>query len=119
MLKFFADECINNDITLALRQNNFDVTTVLEVKLTGKPDDNIFEFAKKTKRILLTFDRGFGDIFRFDISHSSGVIVILSGKMKKDEVIKTILGFIKFISNKNIEGKLVIVGKNKVRIVGR
>ncbi len=119
MLKFFVDECINIDVVLALRQNSFDVTTVGEVKLTGKPDDTIFEFAKKTKRILLTFDRGFGDIFRFDISHSSGVIVILSGKMKKNEVIKTVLGFIKFISNKNLEGKLVIVGKNKIRIIGR
>ena len=119
MLKFFADECINTDIILALRQNNFNVKTVREVKLTGTSDDEVFNFAKNSKRILLTFDRGFGDIFRFDIANSFGIVVILNGKMKKDEVIKIILEFIKFIANKNLKGKLVIVGKNKIRIVGR
>ncbi|MFH1456568.1 MAG: DUF5615 family PIN-like protein [Patescibacteria group bacterium] len=119
MLKIFADECINKDIILVLRQNDFDVKTVKDAKLIGASDDEIFNFIKKSKRILVTFDRGFGDIFRFDISKSSGVIVVLNAKMKKDEVANTILGFTKFIANKNLKGKLVIVGKNKVRIIGR
>ena len=70
MLKFFADECINKDIVMALRQQGFDVLTVREAGLTGADDENVLKFASENKRILLTFDRGFGDIFRFNISKS-------------------------------------------------
>lgn len=120
MLKIFADECINLDVILALRQNGFDTFTVKDAKLTGSDDEAIFKFAYENKRILLTYDRGFGDIFRFNISKSSGVIVVLTGKMKKNEIINIILGFMS-IKNKqaNLRGKLIIIGKTKIRITKR
>ena len=119
MIKIFADECISTDIILSLRNNNFDVLTVKEAGLTGSEDDLIFDFSLKNKRTLLTFDRGFGDIFRFNISKSSGVIVILVNQMFREEIADILLNFISFIKSDDLKGRLVIIGKTKIRISGR
>jgi len=120
MLKLFVDECINWDIVFALRQNSFDALTVKDAKLTGSDDETIFKFACENKRILLTYDRGFGDIFRFNISKSSGIIIVLTGQMKKAEIVNIVLSFISTIDKRtDLRGKLVIIGKSKIRITER
>ena len=120
MLKLFIDECINWDVIFALRQSGFDALTVKDAKLTGSDDETIFKFACDNKRILLTYDRGFGDIFRFNISKSSGVIIVLTGRMKKDEVVNIVLSFMSTVDKQtDLRGKLVIIGKSKIRITKR
>lgn len=121
MLKFIADECINWDIVVALREQGFDVLTIKEAKLTGADDDTVFSFACTNKRILLTFDRGFGDIFRFNISKSYGLMIVLISQMNKKEIIDIPLNFISIINKRgdNLRGKLIIIGKTKIRISQR
>jgi hypothetical protein len=70
----------------------------------------------KTKRVLLTFDRGFGDIFRFDLSKSFGVMIILIFQMTKAEMTNLPLAFLGSRSKEDWRGKLVILGKRKVRV---
>lgn len=102
-----------------MRNKNFDVLTIKEAGLTGSEDEIIFDFAFKNKRALLTFDRGFGDIFRFNISKSSGVIIILVNQIFREEIADILLNFISFIKSSDLKGKLVIIGKTKIRISGR
>ena len=120
MLKLFIDECVNLDVVLALRQNGFDALTVKDAKLTGSDDEIVFKFAYENKRVLLTYDRGFGDIFRFNISKSKGVIIVLTGRMRKNEIINIILSFMSTINKQaDLHGKLVIIEKSKIRITKR
>lgn len=116
MIKFFVDECINIDIILALRQKGVDVLTVKDAGLTGSDDEIVYNFAKDNHRVLLTFDRGFGDIFRFNISKSAGVIIILVNQMAYFEIADILFAFFLEIGKGNIRGKLVIIGKSKIRI---
>ncbi|PIU33304.1 hypothetical protein COT04_00720 [Candidatus Shapirobacteria bacterium CG07_land_8_20_14_0_80_39_12] len=120
MFRFFSDECVNTDIVLGLRKAGVDVLTVREAGLTGTDDDAIFSFAAENKRILLSFDRGFGDIFRFNIRGSSGVIVVLVGQMRKSEIIKIILTFLGIVkTGAGLRGKLAILGKTRIRLINR
>ena len=86
MIKLFADECINSSLVFALKKSGFDVLTVREAGLSGSSDEIIYNFAQTKQRVLLTFDRGFGDIFRFNIAESHGVIVILANQMERDKI---------------------------------
>jgi len=119
MLKIFADECVHQDMISALEQNDFDVMTANQAGLTGSDDESIFNFALENKQILLTFDRGFGDIFRFSIAKSSGVIIMLMSQMSKTETIDILLKFLDFIKKDKLNGKLAIIGKTKIRISTR
>ncbi len=119
MFKILADECINTDIITMLRNRGFNVLAAKEAGLSGKSDEDVFDFAQKSKRILLTFDRGFGDIFRFKIRESSGVILLLIHNMSRAEIIDIPLTFFSVLSKRNLAGKLVIIGKHKIRIIER
>ena len=74
MYKIFADECIHTDLIEALKINGHLVQTVHDVGLSGATDAEIFNHAVSNSLILLTFDRGFGDIFTYNISKSVGSI---------------------------------------------
>ncbi|HHE45969.1 MAG TPA: hypothetical protein ENL05_01315 [Candidatus Moranbacteria bacterium] len=119
MAKIFADECINYDLVLALRKAGFDVLTVKEVKLIGCDDETIYNFAQTNRRILLTFDRGFGDIFRFDIVKSYGVIIVLISRIDRKNIADIIIKFLNGFKTRKLRGKLVIIAGNKIRISQR
>jgi len=119
MLKIFADECVHTDLIKAIKSLGVDIITTQETKLSGKSDEDIFNYCVKSNRILLTFDRGFGDIFRFDIATSEGVVILLISRMKKEEILGIATSFFKKYQNKNLKGKLVIIGKTRVRILKR
>jgi predicted nuclease of predicted toxin-antitoxin system len=118
MVKILADECIHQDLIEALDKIGFNVLTVYKANLKGVSDDSIFNFAIKSKRVLLTFDRGFGNFFRFNIKKSAGVVIVLIDQMEKKEIIRNTLSFFKNIKQKILKGKLIIIGKTKVRIRG-
>ncbi len=82
---------------MALRNEGFDVLTIADLKLNGVSDETVFKNVVKHKRVLLTYDRGFGDIFRFDISKSYGIIVVLISQMTREEIIKLTIGFLKMV----------------------
>lgn len=116
MLKILADECIHQDLIDSLEKAGLGILGVYETNLKGVSDDSIFNFAVKSKRVLLTFDREFGNFFRFNIGKSAGVVVILIGQMEKEEIIKNTLDFFRNLKQKDLIGKLIIVSKTKVRI---
>ncbi len=73
MLEILADECVHKDLVEALEREGFDILRVKDIE-KGANDERVFELAKESKRVLLTFDRGFGDFFRFDIESSAGIV---------------------------------------------
>lgn len=120
VFKILADECVNTDVVMGLRENGLDVLTVREAGLTGSDDGTIFKFASENKRTLLSFDRGFGDIFRFNISKSHGVIVVLVGQMRRRTIVTIILNFLAVMKKTaDLRGKLAILGRTKIRIINR
>ena len=87
MLKIFADECINTDLVLTIKNSGFYVLSTKEAGLTGASDEEVFDFAIEKDLVILTADRGFGDIFRFNIGNSRGVIVVLVDQMTREELL--------------------------------
>ena len=58
MIRFVADENLNNDIIRGMRlsEADVDIVRVQDVGLYGAPDPDILEWAAQTRRILLTHD---------------------------------------------------------------
>ena len=119
MLKILTDECVHTDLVSALKQIGHNVRTLKEAGLVGTDDEAVFKLAQQDRRILLTFDRGFGDVFRFNINHAAGVIIILIEQMTREEIISITLDFLNLVKQSEIAGKLAIVNRNKIRIIKR
>lgn len=118
MIKILADECINNDLISTLKNRGYDVLTVHDINMVGLTDEKILEKAVELKRVLLTFDRGFGDIFRFDVTKHYGVIVLLVNNLSKEELTALPMRYLENLASKNdLKGTLIIIGKTKVRTI--
>ena len=93
-MRFLANENFPLDAVEALRQNGHDVVWV-RVKSPGISDPEVLSRAQAENRILLTFDKDFGELaFRSNLPASVGIILFRikapSGSVVAEKVAKVI-----------------------------
>ena len=116
-IKIFADQCVNRDVVEALKgSERFKVVSASNVNLHDASDDEIFNYVLKNNYVLLTFDKDFGNILRFDIRNSSGVVIVYIEDMDKEEIIKNTLNFFKEFNKLQLKRRLFIIEKDIIRI---
>lgn len=74
-MRFLANENVPLDAVIALRENGYDVMWV-RTCAPGSADEEILARAVSEKRILITFDKDFGELaFRYRLIAECGVIL--------------------------------------------
>lgn len=92
-MNFLADESLDRQIIIRLRQDGHAVLDVTEMD-PGISDDEVLSMANESEAILLTADRDFGDlVFRQGRITEGIVLVRLSGlpSTKKAELVSEII----------------------------
>lgn len=115
-VKFLADECTFVQTVRLVRDLGFEIQRIQELGMTGVEDDEVFKKAQNLEAVLLTNDKGFGDIRQYPPSSHYGVIVL---KMVPDpariqeihEVLKRLLE-----KEEQFQGTLFMVDTRKYRI---
>lgn len=80
-LRLLADEDVDEALVEALRLAGMDVITVNEVGYRGRDDEDIYRFAYKEGRVLLTFNgRDYLDHTRFPFHSCAGVLWLDFGR---------------------------------------
>jgi len=79
-MKLMMNENISGTVIRALRQRGHDVRSVKE-SMRAAPDEEVLRRAQIEQRVVVTHDKGFGELaFRFRLPASCGVILLrLSG----------------------------------------
>ena len=75
MPKFVIDEDMPRSTAKLLRTNGFEAFDVRDCGLSGKSDEEVFEFAQINKAVLLTGDLGFGNLIHFPVGTHSGIFI--------------------------------------------
>lgn len=76
MARMLADENVPGDVVTALRTDGHDVAWMRDVG-PGSPDDRVLALALAEGRIVLTFDKDFGELaFRLGQRATPGVILL-------------------------------------------
>jgi predicted nuclease of predicted toxin-antitoxin system len=75
-LVFLADECTFTQTVRLIRDHGCEVVRVQDVDLSGVPDAEVFQAAQERNAVLVTTDRGFGDIRTYPPSSHHGIIVL-------------------------------------------
>ena len=73
-MRFLADECLHIEIVAALRQAGHEVATIASLD-TGATDETVLERAASDRAILLTADKGFGEMVMARGAAASGVVL--------------------------------------------
>lgn len=74
-MRYYADECLDREIVLALRAIGADVVEAARVA-KGAPDPEVLEHGCADERVVLTEDKGFGALVFTEGRASSGVILV-------------------------------------------
>lgn len=74
-MRFLADENFPAEAVFALRRAGHDVVWICETA-SGASDEAVLAMATRDRRILLTFDKDFGElVWRSDFARSCGIIL--------------------------------------------
>jgi predicted nuclease of predicted toxin-antitoxin system len=76
MLRFKLDENFSPSLTTLFESEGFNAESVLEERLSGSPDSNIYAICQQENRCIVTFDLDFANILRFPAEQTPGIIVI-------------------------------------------
>ena len=108
-----ADECVNRNLVIFLRQAGYEVTYIAEIN-SGIPDIEVLKASKNLKGILITEDSDFGE---WVFAHKITTVTIIFFRYNKEdfEVIEQYL----LESLRKLEQEestqFITINKNKIR----
>ena len=115
-MKIKFDENLGRRCVALLREAGHDVATVQQ-QLAGADDGRVMQACAVEKRCLVTLDLDFSNPLRFRPSDASGIAVIrLPARPGYDDLLAAVKTFIAALGSNDIEGKLWIVEKERIRI---
>lgn len=117
MPKFLIDESLSPLLAGFLHELGFDATSVRDIGLKGEDDRKIIAWARKNKRVIVTCDQDFGEIYYLEQRGKIGVIVLRS-KLQSTSSYRNILQFLRkerVFANKSLSRSLIVATVNRFR----
>ena len=113
-MRFLANENFPGDAVAALREVGYDVTWIRTVA-PGAPDTEVLAIAQSEERVLITFDKGFGELaFRSRLPASSGIILFRITAPSSGHVAATAVAALKV--REDWTGHFSVIEDRRVRI---
>ncbi|MGA3290774.1 MAG: DUF5615 family PIN-like protein [Candidatus Bathyarchaeia archaeon] len=113
-----VDENVPRDVREWLSKKGFEIINVSQIHLKGAKDHVIAEYAAKNKIAIVTLDRGFAQVYRTFQKGTLTVMIIKANPPTPINIIETLNSAQVKLNLKEIENKLVIITKKKIRIIG-
>jgi predicted nuclease of predicted toxin-antitoxin system len=111
------DENLGNSVAELLRRAGHDTATVREQNLAGATDENIFGVCKSEDRALITLDRDFGQVQRFQPRQSAGIVILeLGGPASLRLIQERVRDFLALAASRSVVGELWIVEAGRIRV---
>jgi len=111
---FFANENFPRTGIQQLRDAGHDVLAIAEYR-PGSEDEDVLARAAREKRMILTFDRDYGElIYRQKLPVPAGVVYFRLGPIKSWEPAERVLQLLR-IPDFTLEGKFTVVERGHVR----
>lgn len=114
-MKFLADENIGLRVVKPLRNQGFDVQSIIEIQ-PGAVDTQVLSLANKGNRIIITTDKDFGELVYAQKLVHQGVILL----RLRDESSENKLKILKNVLEKHreeLEKSFTVATESKTRII--
>ncbi len=107
-MKFLLDANISPETTRFLFKLGCDVKDLISENLYYLTDEEIYSFALREKRIIVTFDLDFGEIFHFSRS-KTGVVILRLENQTIESVNKVLEKFLQTKDAKRLQEENLLV----------
>jgi predicted nuclease of predicted toxin-antitoxin system len=112
-MKFLADENLPELTLDLLRKQEVDILSVLSVG-TGLKDRDVLRIANEQGRLLVTFDKDFGDLVFSAGMQTKGVILLRFRPTSPEQVAHKLKALLD--SGVELEGNFVVLGDEGIRV---
>ncbi len=111
--RFLVDEALTGLGTEVLTGMGYNALEARQVGLSGHSDADIFAFAWKEKRLIVTQDRGFLDDRRFPFNRNPGVLILPGGPVDREGFIAALRTAIQLVGryHRLFEGQKIVFGE--------
>lgn len=114
MLKFLADLNISPKTVAYLNSLGVDI---IRIDKANAEDGEVVKKAKREERVILTFDKDFGEIYYFFEKAQISVIVLSFKDQRYENVNKVLKKFFATVNKAEIERRLIIVYEDRYRMI--
>ena len=115
-MRLKLDENLPHELAAALRGEGHDVHTVVDEQLAGESDPVIVAAATGEGRLLLTLDRGIGDLRRYPPGSHAPILVLRPTAQDPDSILTLIQRLVNTHSLEELRSCVVVVEPLKARI---
>lgn len=115
-MRLKLDENLPTGLATELTDRDHDADTVIDEGLAGQPDPVIVAAATDAQRMLLTLDRGIGDLRRYPPGSHAGVVVLRPASQDPASVSNLVDRLLDTHDLDDLAGCVVIVEPRRVRI---
>jgi len=115
-MKLKLDENVHRQIAPLLIAFGHDATTVVGEGLAGTDDEGLAAVAKQKGRMLITLDRGFGDIRRYPPGQHPGMLILRLRDQRPAQVEATLRALVSTHDLDALAGCTIVVQTSLVRI---
>jgi len=117
LTRILVDENVPISVMEWLKKRGLSVQRVSEIGLRGARDKSVARYAVKNKMTILTLDTDFAHIYHNVFRGSLGVIVVRVKPLTTLYIIEALDTTLKKIKLDEIQKKLAIITRRKVRII--
>jgi len=113
LTKLLADENIPIEVVRFLKRSGVDITSVMEFS-PGLSDTEVMELANRENRVLVTFDKDFGELVVREKAEVKGLILLRFAPRPPEQIAMRIQQIL--ASQIPVENSLLVVRENTVRV---
>lgn len=112
-MKFLANENMPLEVIKQLKEKGYDVMRVDDVQ-KGMNDNSVLKLSIQENRILITFDKDFGEkVFR-NGEAAKGILLLRFVPESVDFITRRMISFLE--KSQELENKFIVLEKDRVRI---
>ena len=112
--RLLADQDVPSAVVAALRQQGHDVAWIAE-DAPGSLDPEVLARAQRENRVLVTFDKDFGELaFRRGLAASAGVVLFRITLASPDHAVRVAVAA--FASRADWSGQFAVVEDDRIRL---
>ncbi len=116
-MKFKLDENFSKKIQNIFEDFGYDAETVPQELLSGCDDEKIYQVCCNENFCLVTLEKDFGDVSRFDPKDLGGIAIIRPPKNPSINTIEILIKqFLNYLKKEPIEKRLWIIEIGRIRI---
>jgi len=114
--KFLADENVPPALIEFLRDKGFDVKDLRDSAISGSSDSLLIDLARQENRVLVTFDKHFGNILLYPLHTHHGIIRIRIHPPLLSDIVKAFERFLSEFDLETIKGTLIVLEREGFRV---